>query len=171
MNPLVIQAIGFIGLLFVVLSFQKNTRRAILLYLAIAQIFFTAHFSLLGAWTGATMNGLAAIRTFMFYKRDAIPLFKNPLWMYIFMAIFFLAGFMTWQAWYSILLIFAMVVDTYAVWNERTSRIRAFMIIPRPLWFTYNFIVGSYAGMTTEIFVFISLLVGILRFDILKRKN
>lgn len=168
-NQILIQIIGFVGLLFVVLSFQKNTRGAILLFLAIAQVFFTLHFSLLSAWTGAAMNGLAAIRTFMFYKRDTVLLFKNPLLMYIFMAVFILAGFMTWQAWYSVLLIIAMVADTYAVWNERTSRLRAFMLIPRPLWFTYNLIVGSYAGLTTEIFVFLSILIGIIRFDMLKK--
>ena len=165
------QAVGYVGFLFVVLSFQKDKRSTILLYLVIAQIFFTAHFSLLHAWTGAAMNALAGIRTFLFYKRDVIPLFKNIVWMYAFMAIFLVVGLLTWQGWHSLLLILAMVVDSFAVWNERTSRIRAFMIIPRPLWFTYNFIVGSYAGMMTEIFVFLSLLVAILRFDILHNKE
>lgn len=171
MNQLVIQAIGFIGLLFVVLSFQKNTRSSILLYLVLAQIFFTLHFSLLGAWTGAAMNGLAAIRTFTFYKRDVFPILKNVLWMYVFMAVFIAAGFLTWQAWYSALPMIAMVTDTFAVWHERPTHIRMYSIIQRPFWFSYNTLVKSYAGMTTEIFVFLSILVGILRLDILKKKT
>ena len=64
-------------------------------------------------------------------------------------------------------------MDTFALWKRSAKSIRFFMLIPRPLWFLYDFFVGSYAGMTTEVFVFASVLVGILRFDIpnIKRKS
>lgn len=44
------------------------------------------------------------------------------------------------------------------------------MLTPRLMWFTYNFIVGSQAGMVTEAIVLFSLIIGIFRFDVLKNK-
>ncbi|MBM3283633.1 YgjV family protein [Candidatus Gottesmanbacteria bacterium] len=46
---IVIQVIGYIALLFVILSFQQKKRGVILLYLVIAQAIFALHFGLLNA--------------------------------------------------------------------------------------------------------------------------
>ena len=58
MNQIIIQGVGYVALLFSILSFQKNKRSSILLYLIIANILFSLHFSLLHAWTGAAMSVL-----------------------------------------------------------------------------------------------------------------
>ena len=65
-----IQGIGYLALLFVILSFQKNNRSLILLYLVIAQSIFTLHFSLLSAWTAVAMNIVATVRTYIFYAKE-----------------------------------------------------------------------------------------------------
>ena len=44
------------------------------------------------------------------------------------------------------------------------------MLIPRPLWFVYNLVAGSYAGMVAEVLTVMSTLTAILRFDILGKK-
>ena len=67
--------------------------------------------------------------------------------------------------------ILAMTIDSFAVWNKKTQYIRLLMLIPRPLWFVYNYTVVSYAGMVTEIFVLFSILIGIIRFDILATRK
>ena len=82
--------------------------------------------------------------------------------------LFWVFGIVTWSGYFSILPILAMTIDSFAVWNKKTRNIRLLMMVPRPLWFIYNLIVSSYAGMITEVFVFFSLLVGIIRFDIIR---
>ena len=62
--------IGYLALLLVLLSFQQNVRGKVLFFLLFAQILFTLHFSLLHAWTGAAMNGIAALQAYVFYNRD-----------------------------------------------------------------------------------------------------
>ena len=171
MTQFIAQTIGIIALLFVLLSFQKNSRYLILLFLIIAQILFTIHFGLLGAWTGAAMNGVAAIRTYIFNQRESKQWSNKQVWLYLFVVLFWVFGIVTWSGYYSILPILAMTIDSFAVWNKETKSIRMFMLIPRPLWLTYNFTVGSYAGMITEIFVLFSILIGIIRFDIFAKRK
>ncbi len=166
MNQIIIQGIGYIALLSAILSFQKNKRSKMLLYLIIANILFTLHFSLLHAWTGVAMNVLGALRAILFYQKDTKVWAQHTVWMYVFMGAFILAGLVTWTNYSSLLPIIGGVTDTFALWKSSAKSIRFFMLIPRPCWFSYDFLVGSYAGMTTEVFVFASVLIGILRFDI-----
>ena len=138
-----VQVVGYLGLLFVILSFQKNNRSLILLYLVVAQTIFALHFGLLNAWTAVTMNVIAAIRTYVFYAKETDKWAKNILWYYLFIFTFIFAGFITWEGYYSLLPISAMIIDTIAQWKKDTMSIRGIMLIPRPLWFIYNFIVGK----------------------------
>ncbi len=68
-----------------------------------------------------------------------------------------------------VLPIAAQIFGGIAVWQNNPRSIRFLMLIPRPLWFIYNLFVGSYAGMIAEVFIFTSVLVGIIRFDILRQ--
>src|SRR5260370_39902579 len=171
MNQVIIQGIGYVALFFVILSFQRNKRSKMLLYLIFAQILFTLHFFLLHAWAAVAMNAIATLRAVIFYQKDKRIWAENTVWMYVFMGAFILAGLVTWTNYSSLLLIIATVIDTFALWKSSAKSIRFLMLIPRPLWFSYNLIVGSYAGMTTEVIVFASVLIGILRFDILDQKK
>ena len=170
MNQSVIQGIGFLALLFVILSFQKNKRATILVYLIIAQILFTLHFSLLHAWIGASMNALAAIRTFIFYQKEKIDILKNPIWLYIFIFLTWSMTIVFWNNIFTIFPVLAMTFDIIATWNVNTKKIRLLMLLPRPLWLIYNLVVGSVAGIIAEIVILISLLIGIFRFDIKLKK-
>lgn len=170
MNQIVIQGIGLLALLFVIISFQKNKRSTILILINIAQLLFTLHFVLLQAWVGASMNALAAIRTFIFYKKEVINWLDSQVWLYIFVILTWLLGIIFWTNIFSVLPVLAMTVDAIAVWNKNTSKIRGLMLIPRPLFLIYNFTVGSYAGIITEIVVLFSILIGIFRYDVKSKK-
>jgi len=170
-NQIVAQVIGFIAFLFIVLSFQNNKRSLILLFLIIAQTAFVVHFALLGAWTAVAMNAISTARTCVFHQRDRKDWANKRIWFYLFFGLFWVAGILVWEGPYSLFPILAMSAETIGLWMEKTTHIRLLNLIPRPLWFIYNFIVGSYAGMLTEVFVFGSILVGILRFDVSKAKK
>jgi hypothetical protein len=169
MNQIIIQAIGYIALFFAILSFQNSRRGKILLYLLIANTVFTIHFSLLHAWTGVIVNILGALRAILFYQKDTKVWAQHVIWMYIFMGAFILAGLVTWTNYFSLIPIMGGVTDTLALWKRSAKSIRFFMLIPRPLWFSYDLLVGSYAGMTTEVLILISVLIGIFRFDAHKK--
>ena len=167
---LITQTIGFIALLFVILSFQNDDRSKILKFLIIAQFLFVIHFLLLGASTAVVMNTIAAVRTFIFYIADNKTWANHKIWLVLFILLFWLFGLLSWEGYYSLLPILAMTIDSIAVWMKKTKTLRLIALFPRPFWFLYNFIVGSYAGMATEFVTLLSITTGIIRFDTLKKE-
>jgi hypothetical protein len=170
-NQVFAQSIGFLAFVFIVLSFQNNKRSLILIFLVIAQASFVVHFALLGAWTAVAMNAISVTRTYIFYQRDSKNWANTKIWFYLFLALFWIIGVIVWEGYYSLFPILAMTAETVGLWMKETRYIRLINLIPRPLWFVYTLIVGSYAGMVTEVFVFCSIVVGILRFDVFKSRE
>ncbi len=167
MNQIIIQGIGFLALFFVVLSFQKNKRSTLLAIMLAGLVLFVIHFSLIHAWTGAFLNLIEAGMVYISFKRETEQWAKHKFWPYIFIALFIMTGFITSRTWIGILPVIAQTFGTIASYQKSPRAIRFIMLIPRPLWFIYNFSVGSYAGMATEVVILISVIIGIMRFDIL----
>lgn len=171
MSNWLIQLIGFIGLLFLVLSFQENNRNRILIFILIGQLIFLTHFIFLGAWTAVAMNSVGAIRTLVFQYRGRKNWAGKSIWPIVFILGFFTFGFLAWESWYSILPIIAMSIETVGFWMKNPKTIRFINLFPLPLWFTYNLIVESWPGITSGILIFGSILIGIWRFDLGKIKT
>jgi hypothetical protein len=62
-----------------------------------------------------------------------------------------------------------MMGESWSLWSKAESRIRLIMLTPRPFWITYDIIIGSIAGLSSEVFILGSLLIGIYRFDIMRK--
>lgn len=134
-------------------------------------LLFVVHYVLLGALTGAMMNLIEAGVVFVAYKRETEKWAQYKYWPYIFIIAFIIAGYITGKNLIDGLPIIAQIAGTIAVYQSRPRAIRFIMLIPRPLWFFYNFTVGSQAGMIAEVFILASVLIGILRFDFLGHKE
>ena len=166
-SNLVAQGIGMGGLIFAIFSFQNNKRNLILFFLGMAQLFFIFHFALLGVWTAAAMNIVGSTRTFFFIFRGRKKWTDSNAIMFVFIGLFLIAGVISWQNWLSIVPIIAMIIETIGLWQKNPRIIRFIVFIPHPMWLIYNFINRSYPGVLTEIFILVSLIAGIIRFDIL----
>lgn len=171
MQQLIAQAVGFLALFLVILSFQNGKRVKILLLMLCGVILFVFHYGLLGAWVGSVMNLVEAGMIYVAYKKQTAAWARSKLWLYGFILLFALAGAATAHGWIDVLPIVAQIFGAIAVWQISPRAIRFIMLAPRPLWFIYNLIVGSYAGLAGEVFVFLSVVIGIVRFDILKQKE
>lgn len=169
MNNFIIQAIGFVALFFVFISFQYNDRKKILGFQVISACLFCAHFFLLGALTGSIMNFLSIARNSVFYNRGK-KWANSIVWLFGFIIIFILGGMCTWQGIVSILPIMAMTFSTISLWSKNPKATRLIMLGGSPCWFIYDVINKSIPGIFTEIFVLSSLLIAIFRFDIMKTK-
>ncbi|MDD9952888.1 MAG: YgjV family protein [Candidatus Woesearchaeota archaeon] len=165
------QGIGFVGLLCNVALFQLNKRSHMLWMKILASIFFFIHYILLSAATGALMNVVAGVRTYIFKQRTKESWANNKLWLYFFVAVVWVFVLITWNGPVSLLPGIGMTLGTYAFWSKAPRAIRILNILATPCWFTYSFFVGSYAGMASDTITFISILTGIIRFDILKKKE
>lgn len=171
MPNVIIQGFGYLALFLVILSFQKNSRKNILGIMFAGLLLFFIHYILLGARTGAMMNLIEAGVVFVAYKKETEEWAKNKLWPFIFSIAFILAGLTSGKNLIDSLPILAQIAGTIAVYSNSSKKIRFIMLIPRPLWFVYNLTVGSQAGVIAELFILTSVLIGIIRFDILGQKE
>ncbi len=171
MSSTLVQAVGFIGLIFLILSFQMKNRKGILILMAAGQIIFMFHFILLGAWTAAGMNIVGTARTLVFRSREDKKWAGWKFWPYIFILLFATAGLLARESWLGVLPVIAMTIETTGLWLKNLKRLRIINLFPHPFWFTYNFIKGSWAGVICEIFVFSSIIIAIIRYDIFKVKS
>jgi hypothetical protein len=165
---LVAQVIGFVAMGFALFVFQVNKRKTMLKLQTVAASLFTVHFYMIGAPTGAALNFIGIARNYSFYR------FKSRSWLIptAFIAAFILVGVLTWQGPLSLMPMIAMTTGTIAFWQSGTAAIRLLALVAPPLWFTYNYLSGSYAGMITEVVYLSSNLIGIYRFDVkAKRLN
>lgn len=167
MNNTVIQAIGFFGLFFTIISFQSNQGKKILYFQVISASFFFIHFLLLGAITGSIMNVLSIIRNYIFYCREK-KWANKPIWLYIFILAFMFATLLTWESSYSILPMIGMITSTIGLWMKNPTYIRLVLLLSPPCWFVYNFISGSIPGMIGDLSILVSIIVGFIRFDLIR---
>ena len=170
------QIIGFGGAGLNFLSFQQNKRNRIIGIQIGAAILFIIHYILLGingdgeAFSGAALNFIGLLRSIVFinnHKKWA----KSPIWLAVFVTISVIAAIITWEDWYSILPSAAMVLTTVSYWMKSETKIRLITFPSSPCWLVYNIIVGSVAGIITECVVMTSLIIAIVRYDILKKKK
>jgi hypothetical protein len=165
------QVIGYLALVFVIFSFQRNRRSALLVIMLTGVLLFVISYAFLHAWTGSLANLIEAGVTFVAYKKETKAWARQSFWVYVFIGLYVVTGAIVAKNWVDVLPIIAQIFGAIAVWQTNTRAIRFLMLIPRPLWFAYNFSVGAQAGMITEVLIFISVITGIIRFDVLKQKE
>ena len=62
-----------------------------------------------------------------------------------------------------------MVLSTVSNWMKREKLIRLITFPSSPCWLIYNAFSGSLAGVVTECFIMTSLVIAVVRYDILNK--
>jgi hypothetical protein len=96
---------------------------------------------------------------------------KTPVWLGVFVVISAVSSVLTWVDWYSFLPAMAMILTTVSYWLKSETKIRLVTFPSSPCWLIYNIITGSVAGIITECIVMSSLIIAIVRYDILKKEK
>ena len=162
-----IQLIGFFGVVCILLTFQFNNRKTILRIQLLSGLLWTIHFALLGAFTGSALNLLSSLRNYLFEK------YRKHSWIFwLVISAFVIATILTWKNWTSILPFIGVMIGTASMWQKKPQHMRWMFAFVPPFWFAYNALNGSYPGMLGDTIAFVSVVSGIVRFDVLpKIKN
>jgi hypothetical protein len=161
---LLAQLFGLAGLTLALTIFQVKKRRNMLRISIVACSLYTVQYILLGAYTGATLNIIGGARGYAYYK---VSPNRRHLWvLFTFISLAALGAILTWQGPISLLALLGSVCGTFSVWHKNPKYIRRWALLAPPLWFTYNFISGSYPGMIGEVIMLTSNLLGEYRFDL-----
>lgn len=159
------QIVIVISYVFFVRTYYTTSRRKILLYGMIANLFMGASYMFLAAWSGLAMALIAVLRSIIFAKyiddnakkqRDILIL----LGFYIVAVIF---ETITYDGPLSLLPMLAVIIYTFAVWQKKASLYKILGILVSIIWIVYNIYVNSAFGIVLESIMVIFAIIGILK--------
>ncbi|MBQ9880601.1 MAG: YgjV family protein [Clostridia bacterium] len=163
------QIVGLVGLVFIMLSYQQKERKRILYLQMVSCAVFAAGFLMLGAYTGCVMNAVGLVRAVVFSIDRKWA--KSPVWVGVFIAVFTVAGVLTWEKWYSVFPIVAQILGSISLRLKNPTAIRLVSLPTSPSWLVYNVFANSYSGVLTEALVTASIVSAIIRLDIIGRRR
>lgn len=159
-----VQLVGFIAMALDCFAFQAKKRIRILQIQIAACVFWILQMVLLGGYTGAAMNLLAIGRAVVFMQKDKYTWAKSKWTLFLTIAAFVSAAMMTFENSLSLLPMVAMIILTIALYISDERKIRILSLLSIPFWFFYDFNIGSYAGVASEIMNFTSIVIALIRY-------
>ena len=157
------QALGVVAVILGFITYQMKSPKKLLIVNLITCGVFCLHYLLIGAISGAVMNGIGIIRNIVYTNRDK-KVFSSPAWPFIFAAIMVIGGLVTWQDWRSVLMVSALFINSLALSLKNAQHIRFSLLITCPLVLIYDVLLHSYGGMVYEGMSIVSAIIGIIRF-------
>lgn len=176
---LLVQALGLIGMTMNLVSFQLREQKKLIRLQFYSSIVFSFHYFLLDAVMGCTLNIIGICRAFVFSHKEK-EWARKKIWLYIFIGAYITVYILTFTVLglepttYNLLLellpVIGMTATTIGFFLENAAQVRKLSLMNAPTWLVYNVISGSIGGALTEIFCLISVVVGIIRLDIKRKK-
>ncbi len=163
-NEVVIQIIGFVGMFLSIISFQSKSYQKIVWLRVLSEFVFAVQYFLLGATTGMVTNLTSCVTNSVY--RERIKRGKKVAGFQIaFGLLFAILGILSWHGYVSLLAIAAKVLSTVANGNANPKTIRIINLIISPLWLVYDIIVFSLAGVLSDAFTLVSIVLAMVRLD------
>lgn len=174
------QILGLVGMTMNLISFQLKEQKKLIRLQFYSSIVFSFHYLLLGATMGCILNGLGICRAFVFSNKEKKWAQKKG-WLPLFICAYFIVYILTFTllgkepTTYNLLLellpAIGMTATTIGFNLDNATKVRLLSLTNAPTWLVYNVLSGSIGGALTEIFCLISVVVGILRLDIKRKKK
>lgn len=161
-NP-VSQIVGFAALLILAFSYQQKDQRKIMQIQIVSGVFFTVQYLLLKEYTGMMLNIVGILRAFVYSNRTTKKWADHIYFPIAFSVASAVAGALTYDKPISLLPSFAMVIAAFVLWLKDSQKIRALTLPTSLMWLTYNFAVGSVAGVIAELLSETSIYIGLFR--------
>ena len=159
------QIIGTIGLIIVILSFQKNNKENLLKYQIVSTLFFGTQYILLNALSGFFMNTTMCIRNLIFLRyKNRVP--KKYLTLIIIIMIFL--SLLSYNGPISLLPCIGSIAYTITLAKYSIKATRIANSITCALYIIYNINVLAIAGIISATIELISTIIAIYKFDIKK---
>lgn len=164
-HEIIVQGIGFLGVICFIMSFQIKSNKALFLAQMAGSGMFCIQFMLMGAYSGCLSLLVIVIRNWFLSKADKWPKVLWKGWAVLIIIICAVIMWVTWIGPVSILPFLAMAGGTIGYYTNNAQTIRfANLICCSPSWLIYDFIVGSIGGVLNESIVLASILISIYRY-------
>lgn len=173
------QVIGVFAMIANCLSYQMRKKNSIIFCQMCGSVLFAVNFFLLNAYAGAILNAVAVLRAIIYMNRERTRA-DHVAWLIAFSLIYVLSYVAVFTVFnkpptplnfiFEILPVIAMIATTFSFRHKEARVVRAFGMVSSPLWLAYNIYSLSIGAIVCESINIVSIIVGIIRFD-LKKKN
>ncbi len=180
MVEIIAQTFGILGMICNAMSFQQKTHKGVIAWQFFSSLSFSVNYFMLGAIVGGALNFIGMIRAAVFFFKEKTNA-NGKGWL----AFFIIASAASYPIAFTafgkaasirnlvieILPVTAMLLETVGLRIGSAKAVRKLGLLSSPMWLTYNCFSGSIGAIATEILNLISIVVGIIRFDIKKDKS
>lgn len=174
------QVLSYTGLLLYIFMYQQSDRKRLLRIQIPAVFCFAASYLLTGAVSGAVLNILALVRAIVFYYKDRYKWVRSPVVPGVFIVLSVAAVVITGYATgagvtaLDLLPMAGMIFTSISFWLNDPRYIRYVSFPSSPCWIIYLsyfaiFKDGAWGGVIAEAISMTSIIVAVIRFDILKK--
>ena len=167
-KEIIAQALGIIGMVIFILSFQVKENKKLVLIQGIGGFMFFLNFMLIGAVAGALLNLCATVR--------GLLLMKNPkkTWKIVVIELLLLGCTIlsvstNWGDWLQIalavLVYIGLALISFYMWKDNGKQLRICQVaITSPAWLIHNIFNFTIGGLICETFNIISVIVSFIRY-------
>ena len=177
MFDIIAQAIGIVAMAFNILSYQMKGSRGVVLMQLFGGALFSVNFFMLGAYVGGILNLIGTFRAIVYSNREKFKA-DSIFWLVLFILLYISSYILSFTAFgkeftlfYAVIELFpviAMTATTLGFRSNKAKTIRLFALISAPSWLIYNIVFVSIGAIICEVFSLISIIIGIIRYDIKK---
>lgn len=165
---IVSQIIGFAAVALYLLSFQLKKRGQIVWATCLSNVLYVLQYVLLGAFSGAILDGLSALSSFFAAKKNTPKFKKHGKWIAIstlvFIVFFGVLLAIIQRDLIELLPIAGALLQTGGLWVEDEQRIRIFGLACAPFWLAYNYISCAYGAAFGSVLTIISSVIALVRY-------
>ena len=165
-NYIIAQILGILGLIVVIISFQLNTKRSLLICQCISSFLFAIQYILLNAITGFCINMTCLVRNLIFikYGERKIPI----AWIILTITVMTILSVSTYDGIISILPTISGIIYSIGIWQSNLKVTRICDIIACLNAIIYNISYLAIAGVISSILEMSSSSIALYRFNIKK---
>lgn len=164
MNETIIQAIGFTGMAFFIISYQIRSNRALFLCQLLGCCVFCLQFCLMGAYTGALSLLVNIARNVLLLKAGDWKWVRRKTTLLAMILLLLALTVYTWAGWISLLPFASVAVTCVGYWTDNAQKIRLSQLIGSPCTLLYDLMIRSWGGALSETITLVSIVVSIFRF-------
>ena len=166
MNPWLIQAVGFVGMVMCIGSFQFKDTKKLLFFQMTGNFVYVIQFILLGAYSGCAVLVFQVLSNLPLCLEKPDKRAWNGL-KWFFVAAIVIASALTWSNWFSIFPAAGAVASVLSSWSRNGKLIRlAKLFVVGPGWLIYDVYARTAAGILSELFALCSTLISIYRYGL-----
>ncbi len=163
------QIVGIVATLIITSAYQANTKKGLLMIQSPGIAVLCVSYLLLGATSGFVLNVVCLIRNICcFFVHEGTR--RHKIVTGILMVVMGVMGVLSWEGYLSLILIVALVANTFFIALGRPQILRYSIIVTSTLCLIYNIVIFSIGGILLEAISVISAIVGSIRF-LLQKKN